>query len=186
MELFLGIAAAIALLLIIILAITLKALIRVLLKQNSIVEANVHLGLKQIKAFEGTTTLPPNMASANCQHHWIIIKDEKLANSVEQKLITILQCEMCGSLDKTIEHIAPITPVVPKSECRHVWEKQKSVVLESPYEQLAENNPHGFVPPPGSSNQPWFFRKTYVSQRICPKCGAIDTIQASNIEMTTE
>ena len=192
MEIYSGILGAILVLLMAMLVAVLRVLIHVLIKQNKIVEDNTQLGLKQVKAFEGTTTLPPNMASANCQHHWTIIKDEKLSNTAEQKMVVILQCEMCGSIDKTIEHIAPFKPdppPTPKSECRHVWEKQKAVILESAYEQIAENTPRGSILPTQMQqmqNNPWFFRKRYISQRICPKCGAIDTIIASNYDIAGE
>lgn len=190
MELFLGITSAILILVLLGVITAVHALVRVLNKQNEVLHTAAQLNLKQIKEFEGTTTLPPNVASASCSHHWIVIKDERLSNSASaQKLITILQCDLCGTLDKTIEDVPAPVPVKvdpPKSECRHVWEKQKSVILDSAYEQMAENTPRGSVNLNDTKQKAWFFRKRYVGQRICNRCGLIDTVIASNYDLPDE
>jgi hypothetical protein len=148
-----------------------------------------------IKAFDGTTTLPPSMAATTCSHQWEVVKDEVLKNDHHQKMITILQCHLCGTLDKTIENIdyeapkPPTPPPLPRSECRHDWENKKSVEIDSPYEQLATHarvvpNTYGKKEPVDRMvMSPWFFKKTYVSERICSKCGEIHTTIASNYNL---
>ena len=115
-----------------------------------------------------------------CHHEWGVLKEEKLQNEREQMTILILQCKYCGNLDKTVESVSlpdPPKPTEPRSECRHHWEKQKSVELESAYEQMKGNSESC------ESFQPWMFRKTVIIQRICSRCGEISTIESSNYDL---
>jgi len=152
-----------------------------------------------VKPFEGTTTLPPGLAATACSHQWEVIKDEILKNDQRQKMVTILQCRSCGSIDKTIEDIEftppppppkPVFPPEPKSECRHSWEEKKAASISSAYEQLAANSPckpgsfsKKEIPEDKIVHSPWFFKKTYVCERVCSKCGEIRTTIASNYEL---
>ena len=108
----------------------------------------------------------PNPLAPVCHHEWGMLKEESLRNDHEQKTITILQCKYCGHLDKTVESIRvpdPPKQIEPRSECRHNWEKQKSVEIQSAYEQMTGNSESC------ESFQPWMFRKTVIIQRICSR-----------------
>jgi len=133
---------------------------------------------KQVEV-DAKTKYPP------CHHEWDTIKEERMQNEREQQFLLILQCKYCGLLDKTVQVIKLPDPPQSKSECRHSWERQKATVLESAYEQLADNRmkkediDHKNI-------KRWMFRKTYICSRICTKCGEIDTITASNFNITEE
>ena len=144
------------------------------------------------KSFEGTTTTPISLAAATCSHQWEVVKDERLDNGQQRKMITILQCPLCGTLDKTIESVNYIKPTEPRSECRHEWESKRSVTLDSAYEQIAENCPtkpgslskKENVPESGIVHEPWFFKKVYLTERVCSKCGEVRTTVISNCDNT--
>ena len=90
-----------------------------------------------------TTNMPIPLAAATCQHRWDVLKEEKLLAPHEQKSYVILQCQHCGLLDKTVQATSkipnPPKPSLPKSECRHKWEKEQKVVLDSAYEQMLKS-----------------------------------------------
>ena len=191
MEITIGVVGGVIILVLMCLIGAVKEGIEAIRKSNK-------LAPEPLKPFEGTTTLPPGLAATACSHNWEVVKDEMLKNDQRQKMVTILQCRSCGSIDKTIEAVEytkpdpppkPIPPPEPKGECRHNWEQKKSTEISSAYEQLAANSPCK----PGSFSKkdvpqdlvvmsPWFFKKTYFNERVCSKCGEIHTVIASNYD----
>jgi Zn ribbon nucleic-acid-binding protein len=113
----------------------------------------------------------------------------------EKRLVHVLKCLKCGLIDKTmaVTSVPPKpTPVpappLPRSECRHRWEKEKVVTLDSAYEQMAKvkgNNGQwkkDAKTPDTGKPEPWMFRKVYISVRVCTQCGEIDKNIVSNLE----
>jgi len=147
--------------------------------QRSAVGSTVDKLRKDLRDLQVNANEPPLLAPV-CHHEWGVLKEEALENEREKKTITILQCKFCGNLDKTVESIRvpdPPKPAEPRSECRHSWELQKSIELESAYEQMKDNSESC------ESFQPWMFRKTVIIQRICTRCGEISTVESSNYDL---
>lgn len=162
-----------------------------------------------IKA-ECNTVLPLPMGAEMCNHSFDVITNQIIHAPHEEKCVIILQCTKCGAMDKTIAVTSPPPPPpppppklpeppLPKSECRHNWIKEKSVTLDSAYEQMeplllnkkgtkqnqaAKNEDVPIFDP--ASAPPWMFRKQSIKERICSKCGEIDRIVTSNFDLTPE
>jgi hypothetical protein len=147
-----------------------------------------------------TTLIPIPMGSDMCKHDWEIISKEKIEGSSEKKVATIAKCLKCGLLDKTVVTIkdpVPPTPPIPKSECKHNWQIEKSVVIGSAFEQVAEmaksiqvknkttkeikDISENLKLPDMTNAKIDMFRKTYVSIRVCKSCGEVHTVKASNV-----
>jgi hypothetical protein len=145
-----------------------------------------------------TTNMPIPLAAATCQHRWDILKEEKLVAPHEQKSVLVLQCQHCGLLDKTVQMTSeppkPPPPPPPKSECRHSWEKEQKVVLDSAYEQMLKSisvKEYGHYKVKSDKKldldldtaPKWMFRKCYICIRECTKCGEIDRTIAYNFDI---
>lgn len=134
---------------------------------------------------EINTIIPVPYEATTCSHDWEAVCDQLLEGTTENKHILVIKCHKCGMIDKTIQTVKSALPQ-PKAECRHQWVKEKSVTLDSAYEQIAKKNSNY-----GSKKdvdidlgdpQPWMFRKTYISVRICQLCGEIDRCVAANFQ----
>lgn len=141
-----------------------------------------------------TTVCPVPLGSLSCSHDWEVKVEQVLDMPHEKKCIAVLSCVKCGLIDKTVQTTSvvpkPLPPPLPRSECKHKWEKEKSVILDSAYEQMSKVR--------GSNGQwkkdakkpdleeqglePWMFRKRYVSVRVCTSCGEIDRCVTANFE----
>lgn len=83
----------------------------------------------------------------------------------------------------------PPVPPPPRSECRHKWDEKKAVTLDSAYEQMSKVKASNGqwkkdVKQPDITSddiEPWMFRKTYVSIRVCTLCGEVDKSIVSNL-----
>lgn len=147
-----------------------------------------------------TTLIPMPMGSDMCKHDWEIISKEKIEGSYEKKVATIAKCLKCGLLDKTVVTIkdpVPPNPPIPKSECKHNWQVEKTININSAFEQVAEmaksiqvknkttkeikDISENLKLPDMTNAKIDMFRKTYVSIRVCKSCGEIYTVKASNI-----
>jgi hypothetical protein len=138
--------------------------------------------------------LPP------CNHSWVAVTDNTLDVAHEKKIVVILTCKNCGAIEKTVETTskAPPPPQVPlpKAECRHKWEVEKRVLLDSAYEQMLESikvktssyssakkvDPSKELDLDLNKAPTWMFQKTYVCIRVCTLCGEIDKTIASNFD----
>lgn len=136
-----------------------------------------------------------------CNHSWTAITDNTLDVAHEKKIVVILTCKNCGAIEKTVETTskAPQTPL-PKSECRHKWEVEKRVLLDSAYEQMLESikvktssysstkkvDPNKELDLDLNKSPTWMFKKTYVCVRVCTLCGEIDKTIASNFDKEEE
>jgi hypothetical protein len=143
--------------------------------------------------------LPPPPPPA-CSHNWVAATDSTLDVAHEKKIVVILTCQNCGAIDKTVETTSkpPAVPQqpLPKSECRHKWEAEKRVVLDSAYEQMLESikvktNNYGNSKKVDPDKEldldlnkapTWMFKKTYVQIMKCTLCGEVNKTIASNIE----
>jgi hypothetical protein len=146
---------------------------------------------------EITTVCPAPFAAASCSHDWETVNETILDMPHEKKLIHVQKCCKCGLVDKTVAATSappkppppPPAPPLPRSECKHRWEKEKVVTLDSAYEQMAKvRGSNGQwkkdakVPDMSSTPEPWMFRKVYISVRVCTQCGEIDKSIVSNLE----
>jgi hypothetical protein len=139
-----------------------------------------------------TTVLPVPLGASTCCHRWVVASEQKLTAPHQERLAVIMKCDLCGSIDKTVQAIGPPPPPpvipTPKSECRHRWDREKTVTLDSAYEQMTKAEqkvPHTQFMKKASqldatTIEPWMFRKTYVSIRVCTLCGLVEKIIASN------
>lgn len=163
------------------------------------------------RLYDPRNAQPIPIGAAACIHRWDAVKDEVLDVGHQKKMVVILRCTECGLLHECIETTDPAPPPPkvdpPRSECRHQWSVEKSVELESAYEQMRETiklvcgskapgQPgsqsrttweqvtrkleSGVLPDPDKS-EAWVFRKEYVQVRTCQKCGEVLVIKASNI-----
>jgi hypothetical protein len=152
---------------------------------------------------EISTVLPLPMGAEICAHNMDVIVKQIIHTDHEEKAIIILQCTKCGAIDKTYAVTSPPPKLVaPKSECRHRWVKEKTINLNSAFEQMEElllkNNKVSYFAPNGKkqpipkekeeifdpSNAPsWMFRKTSIRERICELCGTIDRVVSSNFDL---
>lgn len=153
------------------------------------------------KTLAVTSTAPKPLPPPPCSHSWVVTTDNTLDVAHEQKVVVILTCKNCGSIDKTVETTskAPQMPV-PKAECRHKWEVEKRVLLDSAYEQMLESikvkssaysntkkvDPAKELDLDLNKAPTWMFKKTYVCVRVCTLCGEIDKTIASNFEADDE
>ncbi len=154
------------------------------------------------KTIEVTSKMPPPVPpvpAPPCSHEWETVERTKLGSENEFKLVLVQKCPKCGSIDKTIEAVkiplppVPPEPKPPKSECRHKWEVEKSIALDSAYEQMAKAKAkvkaNSRTKTDDKSDdvlledpQKWMFRKTLISIRVCSTCGEVDKTVASNFD----
>lgn len=155
---------------------------------------------------ECNTVLPLPLGSEMCNHTMDVITKEVIRAPHEERAIVILQCTKCGVMDKTIAVTSPPPkpppePPPPKSECRHNWVKEKTVTLDSAFEQMEDflkqnafkkivvnkNGKKGEevekVIFDAASAPSWMFQKKCLKERICSKCGDIDRVLSSNFEV---
>lgn len=187
-----------------ILIVALLLTIVVLLAYNSTKEVEVNVVAPEVRDrivpaisqfnpdAEVTTVCPAPFAAQACSHNWEVLNDTTLEMPHEKKLVHIMVCDKCGLIDKTtaitsaIPKPAPVPQ--PRSECRHRWEKEKLVTLESAYEQMCKvKSTNGrwkqdAKPELSGPPEPWMFRKVFVSIRVCSQCGEIDKSIVSNME----
>ena len=143
------------------------------------------------KTIQVTNPEPEPSPPGLCSHDWQTLTERVLEVPHEKKVLLVLNCRKCGLVDKTTE----VTSVAPKGkeDCRHKWDKQKSVILDSAYEQMIRSI---------STKQPykakvdtdkkinldldkapsWMFKKTYVCEWVCTLCGEVHTTVASNFD----
>jgi RNase P subunit RPR2 len=155
---------------------------------------------------ECNTVLPVPIGAEMCHHSMEVITNQVLRTTHEEKCVIVLQCIKCGVIDKTIAVTSPVPRTEPtRAECRHAWVKEKTITLQSAFEQMEdllikdkssvfkpfkrkieneeETSPSNFDP---SIAPPWMFRKTMCIQRICSKCGEIDRAIMSNFDVDDE
>lgn len=146
---------------------------------------------------EVTTVCPAPFAAQACSHDWETVNETVLEMPHEKRLIHVMKCAKCGLIDKTMATTSappkppppPPAPPLPRSECRHRWEKEKVVTLDSAYEQMAKVKggngqwkKDAKTPEMAGAPAPWMFRKVYISVRCCTNCGEIDKSIVSNLE----
>lgn len=145
-----------------------------------------------------TTVCPAPFAAQACSHDWDTVTEQVLEMPHEKRAMIVMKCLKCGLIDKTMATTSappkppapPPPPPVPRCECRHKWEKEKIVTLDSAYEQMSKvkgNNGQwkkdAKTPEvDGKKLEPWMFRKVYISVRVCTQCGEIDKSIVSNLE----
>ena len=142
------------------------------------------------------TSEAPKTLPQPCSHNWVAVTDSTLDVAHEKKIVVILTCQNCGAIDKTVETTSkpPLSPQ-SKSECRHKWEAEKRVLLESAYEQMLESikvkgnygnakkvDPNKELDLDLNKSPTWMFKKTYICVRVCTLCGELDKTIASNFE----
>jgi hypothetical protein len=139
--------------------------------------------------------LPPSPPPP-CSHNWVAVTDNTLDIAHEKKIVVILTCQNCGAIDKTVETTSKPQQPVPKSECRHKWEVEKRVLLDSAYEQMLESikvktNNYGNSKKVDPNKEldldlnkcpKWMFRKTCVQIMTCNLCGEVNKTVASNLD----
>jgi predicted Zn-ribbon and HTH transcriptional regulator len=150
------------------------------------------------KTVQTTSALPPPLPPPPCKHDWTTQHLENLDMPHEKKLIHIMVCKNCGAVDKTTEVTAPVpAPAWTKEQCRHKWDVEKRVLIDSAYEQMLESikvrkdnyssakkiDPNKALDLDLNNAPNWMFRKTYVSIRTCTVCGEIDKTIASNFDV---
>ena len=95
---------------------------------------------------ECNTVLPLPIGAEMCAHSMNVIVKEILRAPHEERAIIICECSKCGVIDKTfaVTSVPPLPPLppplppLPKAECRHRWTKEKSVTLNSAFEQMED------------------------------------------------
>lgn len=165
---------------------------------------------------ECNTVLPLPIGAEMCAHKMEPLVTQKISAPHEERVVIICQCTKCGAIDKTIAVTSPPPPPPPppprppepRSECRHQWVKEKSVTLESAFEQMEEvlkqqqNAKKKVTYDPKKKNSgeeeqetpvfdpatapPWMFQKKHIRERICSKCGEVDRVVTSNFEVDEE
>ena len=133
----------------------------------------------------------PPQPPTPCQHDWQTVVEQRLEAAHEQKVVVVLTCRKCGQIDKTTEVTSKPPPILAeewtKAECRHKWETEKKVVLDSAYEQMLKSisfkENYGRTSKVDTNKKldldldkapAWMFRKSYVCIRVCSTCGEID------------
>lgn len=139
------------------------------------------------------TSPMPAMPPEPCRHDWDKVIDQKMENEVEQKLVVVMTCRQCGVVEKVIQQLAASKP---KSECRHQWQTEKKIELDSAYEQMVQGitvkdqynkkTKTDKIELDLDKAPSWMFKKSYVSIRICSECGEIDKTLASNFELSED
>lgn len=146
------------------------------------------------KTVQNTSTAPPPAKPLPCKHEWLTEQYQNLDMPHEKKLVLVLKCKNCGALDKTIEVTSPAP--LGKEQCRHKWDIEKRVLIESAYEQMLESikvkvnsysstkkiDPNKELDLDLNEAPAWMFKKAYVSIRTCSLCGEVDKTIASNFE----
>jgi RNase P subunit RPR2 len=162
---------------------------------------------------ECSTVLPLPIGAEMCAHNMEVIVNERLSTPHESRLVVVLECKKCGVIDKTITVTSPPPPAPPppkppepRSECRHQWVKEKSVTLESAFEQMEEILKQGATKPKKTSDArkkivdeeeeanpfdptsapAWMFAKKFLRERVCSKCGEVDRVVVSNFEVEND
>jgi uncharacterized Zn finger protein len=94
------------------------------------------------KGKDCTTVHAPPLGASLCSHIWKQVQPPVVLKAIhEEKVVIVLQCEKCGSLDKTIETTSvvpksmPALPPAPVVPCNHEWEEITNDVLEAPHEK---------------------------------------------------
>lgn len=170
-------------------------------KKFVLVQSCRHCGLID-KTVQVTGPAPPpkHEPPPPCSHEWESVVQQNLEMPHEKKIVAVLTCRKCGAVDKTVEATSkPPSQGWTKAECRHKWEAEKKLVLDSAYEQMLksinEKQPYNKQPYNKVNAErkidldlneapAWMFRKTYVCIRICSECGEIDKIVTANFEVT--
>lgn len=156
---------------------------------------------------ECSTVLPLPIGAEMCAHKMEVVVKEIIRAPHEERAIIICECSKCGAVDKTIATTsqAPKVPIppIPRSECKHRWVKDKSVTLESAFEQMEEilkqQNEKSKLANPfkkkigeeeasalkepvfdPTTAPPWMFRKTLIQTKTCELCGEVDRVVVSN------
>lgn len=142
------------------------------------------------------TDKAPSKPKEPCEHDWQVIKDEKLEMPHEQKLILIMSCKKCGEIHESISTTSKAPEKAPsRADCLHKWVDEKKVTMDSAYEQMLKStyssNSYGRKKADPEkkldfdhNNAPaWMFRKSYLVQRVCQKCGEVHAIVASNFDL---
>ena len=144
-------------------------------------QATQQLTLQQVNPeADITTILPISAHSAICDHDWEVMAERVLEMPHEKKSVLVMACRRCGIVDKTVQSTSPPPPC--KTDCHHKWETEKKITLESAYEQILKSDDKR-IEIDLSEAQPWMFRKSYVSIRICSVCGELDKVITSNFEL---
>jgi len=155
------------------------------------------------KTVQTTSALPPPaplpkpLPPPPCKHDWSCVQYQNLEMPHEKKFILIQTCKNCGALDKTTEVTSPVpAPAWTKEQCKHKWDVEKRVLIDSAYEQMLESikvrrdnyssskkiDPNKALDLELNKAPAWMFRKTYVSIRTCTVCGEVDKTVASNFD----
>ncbi len=88
--------------------------------------------MQKFTSQDDITTIPPvPLGAATCSHKWDVLTEQKLEMEHEKKCVIILQCHMCGLIDKTVQVTSPTTP----QPCKHDWQCQIQQSLEMPHEK---------------------------------------------------
>jgi Zn ribbon nucleic-acid-binding protein len=153
------------------------------------------------KTMQVTSKAPPPAPKTPCSHEWLTEVSQNLEMPHEKKLVLVLKCKNCGVLDKTTEVTSPIpAPAWTKEQCRHKWEVEKRVLIDSAYEQMLESikvktnnyssakkiDPNKELDLDLNNAPAWMFQKRYVSIRTCSVCGEVDKTIASNFDAEEE
>ncbi len=160
------------------------------------------------KTVQATSTMPPPrlvippkpLPPPPCKHDWTTQQLQNLDMPHEKKFVHIMVCKNCGAVDKTTEVTTPVPPPPnppwTKDQCKHKWDVEKRVLIDSAYEQMLESikvkasqygtgkkvDPNKQLDLELDTAPAWMFKKTYISVRTCTVCGEIDKTIASNFE----
>ncbi len=170
---------------------------------------------------ECNTVLPLPLGAEMCNHNMDVVTNQVIRAPHEEKCVIIMQCTKCGAIDKTIAVTSPPPPPPPppprppepRSECRHNWVKEKTITLQSAFEQMEDllkdqqkakvNGTAAYKPYnprkkittstevveedtpvfDPSTAPPWMFQKKCIKERICSKCGEVDRVVTSNFDV---
>lgn len=159
------------------------------------------------KTVQTTSALPPlppppkPLPPPPCKHDWTTQQQQNLDMPHEKKFVHIMVCKICGAVDKTTEVTSAIpAPTWTKEQCKHKWDVEKRVLIDSAYEQMLESikvrkdnyssakkiDPNKMLELDLNVAPAWMFRKTYVSVRTCTICGELDKFVASNFDEPAE
>lgn len=152
------------------------------------------------KTVQTTSALPPPpkaLPPPPCKHDWSCVQYSNLEMPHEKRFILIQTCKNCGALDKTTEVTSPVPATLwTKEQCKHKWDIENRVLIDSAYEQMLESikirknnyssaktiDPNKALDLELNTAPAWMFRKTYVSIRTCETCGEVDKTIASNFD----
>lgn len=143
----------------------------------------------------------PPVVPTPCKHNWDAVVNSTLDVEHEKKVVAILTCKLCGKLDKTVEVTSKAPePVLTKDQCRHKWNVEKKILIDSAYEQMLESikvktnnysntkkiDPNKALDLELQFAPPWMFRKTLVQIMVCSACGEVSKTIASNMGEESE